>query len=368
MFSEVLKIKPVLDTATTKQMEQNLSSRFGRVAQRFGQGLKAVIKGSFIGISLGLISKLLNPIEALEDKIKKLLGEGTDIRELADRFNTDPGKLKQIQDVAQTMGVTPDQFKDMLTKYAEAIEKGREEVANPFQERSASTIALKQFLGEKDIGKSFTDFLTSLKSAGQGPGTDVALTENARSKMAEAARQGRTLSDDERKELLSKGELRQRTGLETRAEFEKEIFGQQQFGAAKRFINTDLGKATKGMPDAATLTARINKAASLDDRKRALDVKNGTEDFVNATNKLNGKMIQDMAASDRLEMDRDTKQLESYEDLRKAANGLEEIKGLLINVSNLATKGLGYLGEVSTFIQGMKQNRWFRNVFGGGKD
>ena len=367
MFTEVLKIKPVLDTATTKQMEQNLSARFGRVAQRFGKGLQAVIKGSFIGISLGLISKLLNPIEALEDKIKKLLGEGTDIRDLADRFGTSPGSLKQLQDVAQTLGVTPDQFKDMLTKYAEAIEKGREEIANPFQAPSQSTIAVRQFLGEKDLAKSFTDFISSLQAQGKGAGSDVALSENAQRKMNEAAMRGTTLSEQDRADLLAKGEIRRRTGLETRQAFEKEIFGQVQFGASRRLIEANVPEIAKKIkePSVDKLNQAINKAASLADQKRALDVQNETADFVNATNKLNGKMVQDIAASDRLQMDRDTKQLESYEDLRKAANGLEEVKGLLIQVSNVATKGLGYLGEVSTFIQGLKQNRWFRGVFGG---
>lgn len=366
MFSEILRIKPVLDQATTKQMEQNLSARFGRVAQRFGQGLKAVIKGSFIGISLGLISSLLNPIEALEDKIKKLLGEGTDVRDLADRFNTDPGKLRQLQDVAQTMGVTPDQFRDMLSKYADAIEKGREEVANPFQQRSASTIALQQFLGEKDIGKSFTDFLASLKAAGEGPGSDVALTENARRKIAEASQQGRTLTSDERAQLIQNGELRQRSGLETRTAFEREIFGQSQFGAAKRFINSDIPQATQGLPDPETLNQAIAKAASLADQKRALDVRNETADFVSAANKLSEKMIQEMAAAEKIQLDRDTQQLESYDNMRKTADGLEEIKGLLTKVANLATEGLGKLGDVVTFVQGMKDNRLFRNFFGRG--
>ena len=164
MFNEILRIKPVLDDGSAKQMEQSLSSRFARVASRFGSGLKNVIKGSFLGISLGLISKLLNPIEELEDKIKKLFGEGTDIRDLSDRLGSTPGQVKQLQDVAQTLGVAPDQFKDMIVKYAEAIEKGREELANPFTEKSGSTLAVRNFVGEKDLAKSFTDFRSAHRS------------------------------------------------------------------------------------------------------------------------------------------------------------------------------------------------------------
>jgi hypothetical protein len=366
VFTEILKIKPVLDTAATAQMEQSLSARFSRVAQRFGQGLRSVIKGSFIGISLGLISRLLNPIEALEDKIKKLIGEGTDIRDLADRFNTSPGKLKQLQDVAQTLGVNPEQFKDMITKYAQAIEKGREELQNPFVQPSSTTLAVKQFVGEKDIAKSFTEFLMSLKASGIGAGTDLPLSERAIKRFNDLAIKGEKLSDAERQDFLSKGEIRKRTGMETRQAFEKEVFGEAQTGPARRLIEANVPEVAKRVhePTVDKLNEAVDKAAKLADQKRALDVQNQTSDFVNATNKMTGKMVTDMAAAEKLQMDRETKQLDSYDDLRKAANGLEEVKGLLIQVSNIATKGLGYLGEFSTFIQGLKNSRMFRGLFG----
>lgn len=341
MFSEVLRIKPVLDTATTKQMEQTLSARFARVAQRFGKGLQAVVKGSILGISLGLISKLLNPIEALEEKIKSLLGQGSDIRDIAERFGATGGEVRQLQDVAQTLGVTPDQFKDMLTKYAEAIEKGREELSNPFVAPSPSTIAVKEFIGEKNIVKSFTDFLSGLKAIGQGPGDRV---------------------------QLAPGQFRQRTGAEARTAVEKEVFGQQQFGGARKLIEANLPEIAKKInePSIEQLNNAVNKTASLADQKRALDVQTQTSDFLNATAKLNEKMITDMAASERLQMERDTKQLQSYDDLRKAANGIEELQGLLINVSNIAAKGIGYLGELTQFVSGLKNSRVF-NLFNGGR-
>ncbi len=341
MFSEVLRIKPVLDTATTKQMEQSLSSRFARVAQRFGQGLKAVVKGSIIGISLGLLSKLLNPIEALEDKIKKLMGEGTDIRDLAERFGSSSGEVRQLQDVAQTLGVTPDQFKDMLMKYAEAIEKGREELSNPFVAPSPSTVAVKEFIGEKNIVKSFTDFISGLKAVGQGPGDRV---------------------------QLAPGQFRQRTGAEARQAVEKEVFGQAQFGGAKRLIDANIPDIAKSInePNVQKLTEAFNKTASLADQKRALDVQADTSDFLNAAAKLNEKMITDMAASERLQAERDTKQLASYDDLRKAANGIEELKGGFIELSNYAAKGIGYLGELTQFVSGLKNSRVF-NLFNGGR-
>lgn len=368
MFNEILRIKPVLDDATTRQMEQNLSSRFARVATRFGQGLKNVIKGSFLGISLGLISRLLNPIEALEDKIKKLLGEGSDVRDLADRLKTSPGRLQQIQDVAQSLGVTPDQFKDMIIKYAQAIEKGREELQNPFVEPSASTLAVKQFVGEKDIVKSFTDFLTSLKGAGQGQGTDLPLSERAKRIFTDAALKGQQVDQGVRQDLINKGEVRQRTGLETRQAFEKEIFGEAQSGAARRLIEANVPEIAQKIkePSIDKLNEAVDKAASLADQKRALDVQNQTSDFVAATNKLNGRMIAQMAEADKLQLDRETKQLDSFNDLKNASIAIDQIKALLVQGSFIISKGIGHLADLATFVSGLKQSRIFKGIFGKG--
>lgn len=368
MFNEILRIKPVLDDATTKQMEQGLSQRFARVASRFGQGLRAVIKGSFLGITLGLISKLLNPIEALEDKIKKLLGEGTDVRDLSDRLGSTPGQVRQLQDVAQTLGVTPEHFKDMIVKYAQAIEKGREELQNPFEQPSGATLAVKQFVGEKDIAKSFTDFLTSLKASGEGSGTDLALSERAKRIYADAAMKGQKVDQSVRDDLVSKGEVRARTGLETRQAFEKEVFGEAQTGAARKLIEANVPEVAKGIkePSIDKLNQAVDKAASLADQKRALDVQNQTSDFIAATNKLNGKMIQDMAKADQLQAERDTKQLDSFTDLKKASIAIEQVQALLVEGSTTVSKGIGYLADMANFVGNLKNSRMFRGIFGKG--
>lgn len=367
MFNEILRIKPVLDSGSAKQMENDLSSRFARVATRFGSGLKSVIKGSFLGISLGLISKLLNPIEALEDKIKALLAEGTDIRDLADRFNTSGGRLKQLEDVSKSLGVTPDQFKDMLLKYAQAVEKGREELNNPFIEPSASTVAVKQFVGEKDLVKGFSQFITSLQATGKGPGSDVALSDRARRIINDKALKGETLSPAEREDLLAKGEIRKRTGLETRQDFEKTIFGEVQTGAQRRLIEANIPAVANKIkePSVDKLNEAVDKASKLADQKRALDVQNQTSDFIAATNKLNGKMIDDMAKADKLQLERETKQLDSFEDLKKASIAIEQVKGLFVEANTYVSKGVGYLSDLSSFIGSVKQSRVFKGMFGG---
>ncbi len=135
MFTEILRVKPVLDNTAAVQMEQSLHARFTRIASRFGGGLKAVIKGSVLGISLGLLNRILNPLEAVEEKIKALLGQGTDIQDMAERLGTSPGQLRQLQDVAKSLGVPGDQLKEVLSKFAESIEQARVEIKNPELQR-----------------------------------------------------------------------------------------------------------------------------------------------------------------------------------------------------------------------------------------
>jgi len=361
LFTEILRIKPKLDPGSAKQMEQTLSDRFARVSRRFGQGLRSVIKGTVLGISLGLLTRLLNPLQAIEDKIKNLLGQGTDARELADRLGTDPGRLRQLQDVAGTLGVTPEAFKDMLMKYAGAVEKAREELQNPFEAPSQTTIAVREFAGEKDLVKGFTDFITSLKAVGQGEGDFVPLSDRAKRIFSEAQMSGKQVSQKDRERLISSGEIRSQSGTEARQAFEKQVFGEAQTGAARRLIESDLSRIR---PDT-RLNNALQNTASLADQKRALDIAAQTQDFIKASENINSGVVTAMAKAEADASARETKQLESFADLRKAANGVEELKSIMVEVSNVAAKGLGYLGEFSVFIQSLKNSRVFRGMFGG---
>jgi hypothetical protein len=344
-------------------MEQNLSERFARVAHRFGSGLRNVVKGSILGISLGLLSKLLNPLEALEDKIKKLLGEGTDVKDLADKLNTSGGQLKQAQDVAQSLGVSPEEFKGMLLKYSEAIDKAREEIANPFAEKSASTETVRQFVAEEDKVKSFLQFIGSLKATGEGKTTDEALSDRAKRLMSEA--KGK-LDPTTRKQLLDSGELRTLSGLETRRQAEKNVFGESQSAGSKRLIEANIPEALKRLnePSIETLNQAIEKTAQLDAQKRANDTRNATQDFVAASNKLSGKMIEDISKADKAALDKETRQLDSYNDLKSAAVAIEQVKTLFQEVTILANKGIGHLGEMASFIGSLRNNRVVNGLLG----
>lgn len=343
MFSEILKIIPVISPGDGKKMEKSLSERFGKVASRFGSGLKAVIKGSIIGISLGLLNRLLNPLEALEDRIKSLLGQGSDARDLADRFNSTPGQVQRLQDVAEIAGVKPDQLQEMMVKFAQAVETAREELSTKGSDISPSTNAVQDFIGQKDMVESFIAFLTRLRAEGQSPGRDV--TYNGQF-------------------------LKHQSGMDSRKAIEKEVLGEVQFGGMKRLIETDLAEklgGLKGAFDTNQLNETLTSLASMEDKRRALEVASRTQSLIDATNKISDNTVKQMEAATAREQQRLDSQLQGFNDLRRAANGIETLKEGLTGLSLSVTKALGYLGNIAERLNKVGDSKIFRNWLWGDK-
>jgi uncharacterized protein YbjQ (UPF0145 family) len=358
VFTEILKIKPVLDDSTAKQMEVSLHARFARVAGRFGSGLKAVVKGSILGISLGLLNKILNPIEELDTKIKALLGHGTDVAELADRLGAPAGEVEQLRNVAESFGVKPDKFNEAIVHFADAVEKAREELANPFQDKSPSTLVLAQFAKETNLVKSFRDFATSLQKTAQGPGTYQPLTAHASTMIAKANANNTQLTQEEIDQLLKAGELRKRTGIETAIAEQKDVFGAQQFGAMRKLLEANVDQQAKilGQPSVTTLTAANEKLAALEAQKLVLDVQNKTKDFIEATKKINGDMIQAMAAAEARSEAETTERLSSYQNLKKGADAVADIQQGFSKLLDTISVGLGYLKTITSVIPKIEQS------------
>lgn len=323
MWREVLRIFPRLDPATTRQMEQTLTRRFMNVSKKFGRGLLQVVKGSILGISVTLLAKLLNPLQEVEDRIKALLGQGDDARELADRFNSTPGTVRRIQAVGQSLGVTPERLNDLMTKYAEAVETAREELADPNKEKSESTKVIREFTNEKDMAEGFFKFLQSLNAQGKAQGIDA----------------------------------RQKT--------ERAIFGQTQFGAARRLIEADFEGEFKraGIPGAEKLDKALTKLAQLQDLQNQRAAGREANELIGASSLTNKKMIEDMARAEELRIERENKNLAAFDDLKKASNGIQEIMNGINELVKLMTKGLGLLGEL---LKKLSESRLFRGIFGGG--
>lgn len=222
MFRETLLIVPRISSGDAARMEQNLGGRFRAIAGRFKWALTAAIKGSIIGISLGLLTRLLNPLEKIIDRTEKLLEQSTDLEDLADKLGTNVPALLSAQIAANNLGVKPEDFKKLLESFAEGVEKARDELKNPFQPRSESTQALKNFTNE-NILTGFGDFLRSLAIEGNSSRTfDELLSQRAKDRAT-------SMSAAERAQLISSGEIRVISGEERRRRLEKTVFGRELF-------------------------------------------------------------------------------------------------------------------------------------------
>jgi hypothetical protein len=319
MFTEILRVKPVLDQQNAKQMENDLSKRFGRVANKFGKGLKNIVKGNILFMSLGLLSSLLNPLEKLQERIKGLLGQGSDLRDIADQFDTTPGQIKRLQDVAQNIGLNPDQLKDMMTRFAESLDRARQETKKG-EPLSESSRLVKDWMGEKDTAEAFFSFVQSLKAA---------------------------------------------KGTGARETAEREIFGGIQKGASRRFIDADFAEEFKklGTPSVARTNRAVEKTAQLAEQDRRMTTQRETTSFVKEAENMTAKMITDMNRAAEREREREQAQMKAMDDLAKAKEGIDNLVAGFQTLSVQVTKGVGYLGDLigviknSRFVKGI--GSWF---------
>jgi hypothetical protein len=322
MFTEILRVKPVLDQGTAQKMENDLSKRFGRVASKFGKGLKSIMKGNLLFMSLGLLTNLLNPLEKLEERVRSLMGQGTDIKDLADQFDTTPGKLKRLQDVGQNLGLNPDQLKDMMSRFADAMDKARQE-AKKKEPLSESSKMVKDFTGEKDTAEAFFSFIQSLKAAGG----------------------------------------------ETREKVEREVLGGVQKGASRRFIDADFNKefSRLGTPGIERTNRAVENAAKLDEKNRRMTTAREGTSMVTGMEGLNATMIRDMNKAKEREQEREQEQMKSRRDLTQAKEGIDTLVLGFQTLMTEVTKGVGYLGML---VNAIKDSRFFKGLgswFGGDK-
>ncbi len=361
MFTEILRVKAVLDSAAAAVMENTLHSRFARVAGRFGTGLKRAVQGSVLGISLGLLNKILNPIEALDEKIKGLLLHGTDVKDLSERLGATPGEVEQLKNVAASFGVTSDQFKEMIVKFDDGIEKAKDEISRKV-EPSASTVALLPFVNEKNKVKGFKELMTSLQVSGAGKDQDQPLSARAAS-MFQAAGKGGIAPEDLQK-LIASGEARTLTGAQVRQNKEIDIFGSAQFGGARKLINANIDQEAKKLnqPSIAELNKQDEKLAALEAKKLVLDVQAQTKDFMDASGKLNIKMIEAMTAAEARQETEKTERLASYQDLAAGAKSVANIQAGLNSLLQLATTGLGKLEKITNFIPEATKSPFFKGI------
>lgn len=302
-----MRLIPRIDPASASVMENNLSTRFSRVSKRFSVGLKSLMKGAILGISVALLNKLLNPLTEMEEKFRRLMGQAEDVSDLADKFGTDSGNIRRLQTVAGSLGLEPDKLAEMMDKFREAMNEATKPLAIG-EERSAAAKAVANFAGEKDIASAFFSFVQELKGMGSG-----------------------------------------------RNAVEQNVFGDRLFGAQKRFADADFKKqfAELSLPGTQQLTAENQKLSGLSMLSNTLKARNESADISNFANQANRQMVIEMEKTKAKQLSLETAQLKSFVDLQKASQNLEQVKNLLVETNNGVAKGVSLFTEWASSIKKM---------------
>lgn len=296
MFSEVLKIIPKLDPKDLANMEKSLQSRFTKLAKGFGKGLGNAIKGGGIaGIALGLIDKLLNPLKEVQEAIDRTLKTSDDLATNANQFNTTTGKLFKLVQLAKATGLDQDNLFQLITKYQTAVAQAK---ADP---NDASVSSVRNFTSQPDTAEGFFEFIQSLQK----------------------------MSKDQ--QVL----------------VQQQIFGEKQILRMADFLQSDFPKlfSQVGLDKVKSekLTNSIEKLAGLNDLADALTARREVQDIQSKSGIITENMIRARDKSERLNLEKENKRIQSYENLATITDTVTRIMGLV-------EEGLAQLGKFITFI------------------
>ena len=158
-----LRVKPEISPADAKKAEQQLNSRFGKVAKQYGEEMQKQntktaddfsvrMKGAFGKIKAGWAlaagalatvvgAVLSNPIDEADARLNEFLAKIDNINTRAQQWNVDPAKYYLATQVAATAGVKDGLLDTAFLRIADRLEMAR----------SGEDVTLRQFLDADDI-------------------------------------------------------------------------------------------------------------------------------------------------------------------------------------------------------------------------
>lgn len=292
MFSEVLKIIPRIDRKELANMEKQLGSRFTKIAKSFGKGITNIFKGGgFVGLAIGLIDKVLNPLKEVQEAIDRTLKSSDDIVTNAQQFGTTTGNLFKLVKLAQSSGLEQDNLFELINKFQTAVAQAR---ANP---TDAGTSAVRNYINTPDTAEGFFAFIQQLQKLDKGDQLRV----------------------------------------------QEQIFGEKQILKMANFIQLDMAKQLKAVGldkiSSDKLSSSIEKLGTLNDLADVLTARRETQDIMNKSGTINEGMIRERDKSERIALERENSRIKSYSDLAAISQTTD-------NIMKLLEQGTGMLGSL----------------------
>jgi uncharacterized protein YidB (DUF937 family) len=317
MFKEILQIIPKLSPGDLNNMERSLTTRFGRIAKKFGKGLVASLTGGGLaGLALGLVDKLLNPLKETQDAIDRVLKQGDDLVTNAKQFGTTAGRLFRLQQLAASTGLDENSLDVLLTKFQTAV---AEAVQDP-----TKVTSVRQFAGSKDIAEAFFQFIQSLQKMGKN------------------------------QQIL----------------VQQEVFGEKQILKMAEFLQTDFGKqaALVGGPSSAQLTPGLESLAAKSDLKDALTARRTLNDTLEKSRAITEAMVRSQDTQAKQDLKKENLQIKSYNDLAAISIASTEILDLVKQTTLGITSLLVQMTDLSKNVKKMTDSNVMRGIikyFGG---
>lgn len=284
MFKEILQIIPTISSSDLSKMEQTLGKRFSSIAKKFGSGLKsAILGGGVTALAAGVINKLLNPLQEVQETMDKLLNRSSDLNAFAQQFGTTSGNLFKLEQLANAQGLSSETLRTLLLKFQNAVVQTK---ADPDQPSS-----VRNFLNEPDMAEAFLKFVQGLQS----------------------------LTADQR-------------------EFaEVSVFGERRILEASKFFGTkDFGKLQNNIGlnnNTDDYTSKINQNAKLSDYNKTLNARNDVATFMAELSKTQGmngvSMVDLMNQRAQLALAKEIEDLGSLKNLEKLQISADKIGNTL---------------------------------------
>jgi hypothetical protein len=277
VFHGILRLTPKADPAGLNDMENKLSKRFAGVAKKFGVGLKrAILGGGVTALALGVINKILNPLQETQAALDRILGQTDDVVTAAKQFETTSGKYFKLQQLAQYSGIDEGSLQLQLTKFQTAL--AEERAKKPGEEKGT----LQNFTGFTDTVDAFVAFSESLK----------------------------TMKPDDR--IL----------------IQKEIFGEKAIGKMSDFLNLDFQKVLKSMgaENSSVYTKAFETLNPIKELDKSLAGSRNFGDVVTKANTIKPDFIKANNELELLKLDKENKNLSNYKNLMEMAKAGEKMQ------------------------------------------
>jgi len=326
-WSEIVKVKPQVDSSSLNSMERTLSTRFQRIAKKFGGGLMSAIKGGGLAaLAVSIVDKVLNPLQDVQSAIDKALGNADDLATFAQQFNTSAGSLARLQAFGQATGLDSEGVRMLLGKFQQAVAQAAADPSKPS--------AVSAFVGKKDTAEAFFEFVQSLQKINK-------VNPNAANMV------------------------------------QQEVFGGRQILKASEFLNADFASlsARIGGPSAEALSEAANYLAFQNDERDLNRAKRGLKDIQTKATMLAGKdgrgrAFELMELREQIDLNRENKRLGNFDSLARISMATDKMVKLLEDgymklAPALATVLPVVIDKIGTAAKGIETSRAVRGMVSG---